>query len=118
MNKLLTILFVGIIVLAGCTTEDAEETNSQLANPSATFCINQGYNYSIRNTPIGQSGYCVFNDSSECEAWAYYREECNLTTASTCMNLCGDSECQSMVCMAIGCPCAENYESCPIDCKE
>jgi hypothetical protein len=35
----------------------------------------------------------------------------------TCKDLCGDGICQEMVCMAIGCPCAESRESCPQDCK-
>lgn len=113
MNKIFAFLF-GIVLISGCT--QASESNTQLANPSATFCIDQGYNYSIRETPIGQSGYCVFNDGRECEAWAYYREECNIETASACKNLCGDNECQGMVCMAVGCPCAESFENCPSDC--
>lgn len=33
-----------------------------------------------------------------------------------CKDLCGDGQCQEMVCMAIGCPCAETAESCPEDC--
>mgnify|MGYP005839159459 CR=1 FL=1 len=35
-----------------------------------------------------------------------------------CNNLCGDGICQELVCMAIGCPCAENKESCPQDCNK
>ena len=35
-----------------------------------------------------------------------------------CKDLCGDGVCQEIVCMAIGCPCAETAESCPEDCKE
>jgi hypothetical protein len=34
-----------------------------------------------------------------------------------CEDLCGDGKCQEIVCMAIGCPCAETKESCPQDCK-
>ena len=33
-----------------------------------------------------------------------------------CNNLCGDGVCQEMVCQAIGCPCSESVESCPVDC--
>jgi len=33
-----------------------------------------------------------------------------------CQDLCGDGICQEVVCMAIGCPCAETAESCPQDC--
>jgi len=114
MNKNYYCLLGVLLLVAGCTKAD---DNSELANPSATFCIDQGYSYEIRETPIGQNGYCVFNDSSECEAWAYFREECSLETAFTCKNLCGDDECQSVVCMAVGCPCAETFENCPCDCQ-
>ncbi|MCB0319315.1 MAG: hypothetical protein KDD60_00235 [Bdellovibrionales bacterium] len=39
------------------------------------------------------------------------------TSETTCKNLCGDGRCQQMVCMALGCPCAETPESCPEDCS-
>ena len=104
-------------LIAGCTSTEENE-NTGLANPSATFCVEQGYTYDIRTTPNGQSGYCVFNDSTECEGWDYFRGECDIDSASTCKNLCGDGECQGMVCQAIGCPCAESAENCAIDCSE
>lgn len=34
-----------------------------------------------------------------------------------CKDLCGDGRCQEIVCMAVGCPCAETPETCPKDCK-
>lgn len=34
----------------------------------------------------------------------------------SCKDLCGNGTCQEIVCMAIGCPCAETKESCPQDC--
>ena len=34
-----------------------------------------------------------------------------------CGNKCGDGECQEIVCMAVGCPCAETFDTCPDDCK-
>ena len=36
---------------------------------------------------------------------------------SSCKDLCGDGVCQEMVCQALGCPCPENGNSCPNDCK-
>lgn len=38
--------------------------------------------------------------------------------SKTCKNMCGDGECQEIVCMAVGCPCAENRATCPKDCSE
>lgn len=37
--------------------------------------------------------------------------------AKLCVNMCGDGQCQEIVCMGSGCPCAESAESCPQDCK-
>jgi hypothetical protein len=37
---------------------------------------------------------------------------------AACKDLCGDGTCQEMVCMALGCPCAESATSCPSDCNE
>lgn len=39
------------------------------------------------------------------------------TSNSFCKDKCGDGVCQEMVCMAVGCPCAENKVSCAADCK-
>jgi hypothetical protein len=36
---------------------------------------------------------------------------------SACKNECGNGTCEEMVCMAVGCPCAETKASCPQDCK-
>ncbi|MEZ4754187.1 MAG: hypothetical protein R3A13_07750 [Bdellovibrionota bacterium] len=43
--------------------------------------------------------------------------ENSTNTDSACVNKCGDGECQEMVCMAVGCPCAETAESCKEDCQ-
>ena len=34
-----------------------------------------------------------------------------------CKDLCGDGECQEIVCMAQGCPCPETGANCPKDCQ-
>jgi len=36
---------------------------------------------------------------------------------SFCKDLCGDGICQEIVCLALGCPCPENKDTCPQDCK-
>lgn len=33
-----------------------------------------------------------------------------------CSDACGDGECQEVVCMMVGCPCAESSKTCPSDC--
>ena len=34
-----------------------------------------------------------------------------------CNDLCGDGTCNEIVCMGQGCPCPENKDTCPKDCK-
>ena len=34
-----------------------------------------------------------------------------------CKDLCGNGICDEMVCMEVGCPCAESQSTCPADCK-
>ena len=41
-----------------------------------------------------------------------------LSAGKACKDLCGDGICQEIVCMAIGCPCAESPTSCPKDCTK
>ncbi len=38
------------------------------------------------------------------------------STGAACTDQCGNGSCEEMVCMAIGCPCAETAESCAADC--
>lgn len=38
------------------------------------------------------------------------------TRERKCKNMCGDNQCQEVVCQAIGCPCAETITTCPQDC--
>lgn len=40
-----------------------------------------------------------------------------LSQEKTCVDNCGDGTCAEIVCMAIGCPCAETKETCPEDCS-
>ena len=48
-----------------------------LPNPAAVYCQEQGYQYEIRSDDTGnQYGVCIFPDGSECDAWAYFRGEC------------------------------------------
>jgi len=54
----------------------ATEVKSGIANPASVYCKEQGGQLEIRDGDGGQSGYCIFLDGSECEEWAYFRNEC------------------------------------------
>ena len=47
-----------------------------MANPASVYCEEQGGKVEIREEDNGQAGYCVFDDGSECEEWAFFRGEC------------------------------------------
>jgi putative hemolysin len=62
------------VALPGC---QADEPEPAVANPASTYCEEQGGTLEIREDAEGnQVGWCVFDDGSECEEWAYYRGEC------------------------------------------
>ena len=49
----------------------------QRANPASEHCIQHGGRLEIRtDSSGGQWGACVFPNGSECEEWAFYRQEC------------------------------------------
>jgi len=65
-----------LVILMGCT-QTTETGNTQIANPAAVYCEEQGYDYQIITNPDGsQSGICVFTDGSECDGQLYYTGEC------------------------------------------
>jgi len=52
------------------------KSNPELANPASVFCLEHNGIIEMRQNENGQYGVCIFNDSSECDEWQYYREEC------------------------------------------
>lgn len=92
MLRRMTVLTLGLLLvaalLAACkpvtapageppaaSTEAAQE-GVGMANPASVFCEDNGGKLEIRDETGGQVGYCVFDDGSECEEWAYMRGEC------------------------------------------
>ena len=81
---LMTLAVPVVVVMSGCAATTAQITKppatpstSQLPNPAAVYCEEQGYDYQIRTAADGsQYGVCVFDDASECDGWAYYRHTC------------------------------------------
>lgn len=89
-------LVLAAIVLAGCglqtTTKPAEQTptnqtnQTTLANPASVNCEQKGGTLEIITDLDGsQSGICKFPDGTQCEEWAFFRNEClpGLITASS-----------------------------------
>jgi putative hemolysin len=58
-------------------------TLAHIPNPASSYCEEQGNELEIRTAADGsQSGVCVFADGSECEEWAYFRNECKPASES------------------------------------
>jgi putative hemolysin len=68
----LSTLLVVALVSVGCGPKPAPD----IANPASTFCVDQGGKWESRTETGGEVGYCVFEDGSECEEWAFYRGQC------------------------------------------
>jgi putative hemolysin len=75
---MLTIL-VGMVFSVSCkTSQSAPPPEVNIPNPASIYCEDQGYRVEIRTAEDGsQVGYCIFPDGSECDEWAYFREECS-----------------------------------------
>ncbi|MEJ2749725.1 MAG: DUF333 domain-containing protein [Anaerolineae bacterium] len=80
MNKKLTgalgliVVMMVLLVLAACSPAESE---SGLANPASVNCEDQGGRLEMRQDKDGgQYGVCIFEDGSECEEWAFFRDEC------------------------------------------
>lgn len=80
---LLLLVIMATLGLSACggepspvPTTDVFESPVELANPASQYCVDQGGRLEIRDEAAGQTGYCIFEDGSECEEWAFYRGEC------------------------------------------
>ncbi|MFK7882496.1 amidohydrolase family protein [Roseobacter sp.] len=56
---------------------------SDTPNPAATFCVDQGGQYSIVEDADGQRGICTLDGGREIDAWAYFREQHASTSQSS-----------------------------------
>lgn len=71
------VLVITLALASGCGDEQPEDEDSGIPNPASVYCEEQGGTLDIRTADDGsQTGYCIFDDGSECDEWAYYRSEC------------------------------------------
>jgi len=83
MSKKITIIFFVVIaillvvIIAWRLVSIPVKTGTQIANPASVNCEEQGGRLDIRTDEAGgQIGYCIFEDGTECEEWAFLRGEC------------------------------------------
>jgi len=52
-------------------------SNTETANPASVYCVENNGTLEIRTMGDGsQTGYCKFQNGSECEEWKFYHGEC------------------------------------------
>ncbi len=66
-----------------CKPGDSLSEIADMPNPASVYCEEHGGTLEIREDPAtgGQVGYCLFADGSECEEWAFFRGECQMSGA-------------------------------------
>ena len=77
-------IILGLLLLSACSTQTPQPITATatldtitIANPASAYCEEQGFKLETRTAEDGsQYGVCTFKDDTECEEWAYYRDEC------------------------------------------
>ncbi|MDW8076179.1 MAG: hypothetical protein RMJ14_00865 [Nitrososphaerota archaeon] len=83
-------------------------------------CICQ-YTIDVQIGPLSKGKYDIqiwgveFQDQKPSLRWT---GDVFIGNEKVCKDMCGDGVCQEIVCMAVGCPCPETPDTCPIDCKK
>jgi putative hemolysin len=83
VGTLLVVGLVAVLVLVLLfspvgSSEPQPGAEAGLPNPASVCCEENGGRMEIRSAEDGgQYGVCIFPDGSECEEWAFYREECS-----------------------------------------
>ena len=78
MKKIVFIGIMRVILFSGNFVQHAVSSEEvKMANPASVYCVQSGYTLEIRaNADGGEYGVCIFPDGSECEEWAFFRNEC------------------------------------------
>jgi putative hemolysin len=73
---IVTLVLTGLVIAACTPLLVPQAEPPMMPNPASQHCVDEGGTLEIRDEAGGQVGYCVFDDGSECEEWAFYRGEC------------------------------------------
>jgi putative hemolysin len=124
------IALIGIgsyLVLAGNKSSN-NENNLGIANPASVYCEEHNGKLEIQNDASGgQSGICIFSDTSYCEEWAYFRGNCsrgeNFPECESDSDCVPVSCCHAKTCVSVskspickGVMCTMNCEPGTLDC--
>jgi len=77
------IIVSAMIFISGCHSQPQkymlgkDAHVSGMANPASEFCVNSSGTWSVKQDKDGnQQGICTFADSSWCDEWDFYRNNC------------------------------------------
>lgn len=133
MKKLSLVMVIVVLIISiyGCTKPVSTCTEEAKVCPDGTTVGRTGPNCEFAPCPSPKE--CQVDSDCglvqqcgmtwECSEGKCYQasKECPKQVVKPlegCKDLCGDGNCQEIVCMATGCPCSETKESCPQDCAE
>ena len=144
MKKITMLLVMCVLILYGCsqappqTIGGDKDEHSCLLGAGYTWCESKqkclrAWEEECPQKLIGgdkdEGGCLIAAGYSWCESkqkcLRVWEEECPCSGPTcppqpgepVCKDKCGDGICQKIVCLAVGCPCAETRESCPQDCQ-
>ncbi len=68
------VFFPIALILCASSAFSQAKTKTSMANPAATFCVENGGEYQIRKNADGSEyGVCLLSDGTEVDAWDYLR---------------------------------------------
>ena len=113
LRKLLCWSFVLMLIACGGSSE-SDADGMQTINSAVGKCLADG-----GKVVVNDAGQQVCRDSTGREIPVVDSSHSAATDPDQTPvfeDLCGDGQCQEIVCEAVGCPCAETAQSCPQDC--
>lgn len=114
------LLFLVAASFTACSPAAANDPNHPAAQVS-TFeeCVAAGGTVTRAYPPrcVTADGKTFGKGSDMIKAFPGLDRPLEEPKGKACEDRCGDGTCQEIVCMAIGCPCAETAATCPQDCK-
>jgi len=71
-------MLIGMVIFSACSPAQISPTSqANMPNPASVHCEQNGGKLDLRQDQSGGvTGVCVFPDGSECDEWAYFRNEC------------------------------------------
>ena len=83
MKRIILLICLGLLVMAPSPIQRKNKQSkpgddfTPMANPASMYCLEMGHELEIRETELGQQGFCIFPDGNECDEWDFYNGLCS-----------------------------------------